>query len=155
MSCDLSPNNAGLSSPGEEARMKQRLQEAMVDSIADARAKWLEASAKASALAAELLQPGGGYGVPEARPNDKHRLQTARLNAEWLHREYSDLEHRHLDSKMVKLQQSQRLATWSSFAVASAIGITTIVKSIVDLLKKSLRRGSVSVAEPAVAADGG
>ena len=100
-----------------------------------ARTRWLEASARASNLASELFQPGSGYGDPEARIQDEHKLQSARLEAERLFREYNDLDRRTLESKMVTLQRSQRLATWASFAVAPAVGAATIIKTVIDLLK--------------------
>jgi len=89
-----------------------------------ARARWLEASQAASKLAAELFQPGSGYGDPDARAADEHRLQSARLIAERLFCEYHDLDRRDMELKMLDLQRSQRLATWASFAVAAVVGLT-------------------------------
>ena len=46
--------------------------------VEKARCSWLAASDQASTLAAELFQPGSGYGCPEAEAQDRHRLETAR-----------------------------------------------------------------------------
>jgi hypothetical protein len=100
-----------------------------------ARAKWLAASEAASKLAAELFQPGSGYGDPDARAADEHRLQSARLDAERLFREYHDLDRREMELKMLDLQRSQRLATWASFAVAAVVGLATVVSTLVALFK--------------------
>ena len=99
------------------------------------RARWLEASEAASKLAAELFQPGSGYGDPEARAADEHRLQSARLDAERLFREYHDLDRRDMEIKMLDLQRSQRLATWASFAVAAVVGLATVISILVALFK--------------------
>jgi hypothetical protein len=99
------------------------------------RTKWLEASAKASSLASEVFNEDRHYGDQQARLEDEGRVQSARLEAERLFREYSDLERRDLESKMVALQRSQRLATWASFTVAAVVGIATILKTVIDLLK--------------------
>ena len=45
-------------------------------------------------LRPELFQPGSGYGNPDARAQDEHRLQTAKHNAERLFQEYHDLDKR-------------------------------------------------------------
>jgi hypothetical protein len=100
-----------------------------------ARARWLKASQSASKLAAELFQPGSGYGDPDARAADEHRLESARVDAERLFREYHDLDRREMELKMLELQRSQRLATWSSFAVAAVVGIATVVSTLVALFK--------------------
>jgi hypothetical protein len=104
-------------------------QESMRD-VAAARARWLAASENASQLASELFQPGSGYGDPEARAADEHRLQSARLEAERLFREYYDLDRRDTELKMFELQRSQRLAAWASFAVAAVVGLATIVSML-------------------------
>ena len=88
-----------------------------------ARARWLEASHAASKLTAELFQPGDGYGDPDARASDDHRLESARLDSERLFREYHDLDRREMELKMLELQRSQRLATWASFAAVSGKAI--------------------------------
>jgi hypothetical protein len=36
---------------------------------------------------------------------------------------------------MLELQQSQRWATWASFAVAAVVGLATIVSTMVALFK--------------------
>jgi hypothetical protein len=100
-----------------------------------ARTQWLEASARAASLASEVFDEGRQYGDPQARMEDEGRVQSARVEADRLFREYSDLERRDLESKMVALQRSQRLATWASFTVAAVVGLATILKTIVDLLK--------------------
>jgi hypothetical protein len=100
-----------------------------------ARSRWLAASERASSLATELLQPGSGYGDPEARDADVHRLETARAEVERLFREYHDLDRRHTESEILELQRSQRLATWASFAVAAVVGIATVVQTLLALLR--------------------
>ncbi len=111
-----------------------RTQETSSD-VEATRAKWLEASERASKLAAGLFQPGSGYGDPDARAADEHRLQSARLDAERLFREYDDLDRRNMELKMLYLQRSQRLATWASFAVAAVVGLATVVSTLVALFK--------------------
>jgi hypothetical protein len=103
--------------------------------VEEARVKWVSASEVASKLAAVLFQPGSGYGDPEVRMQDEHRLQTARHEAEWLCREYHDLGRQETELKMLSLQKSQQLATWASFAVAAVVGVATIVGTVVTLLK--------------------
>jgi len=100
-----------------------------------ARARWLSASESASRLAAELFQSGSGYGDPEARVADEHRLQSARHDAERFFQEYHDLDRRDIELKMLQLQRSQRLATWASFTVAAVVGVATVVSTLVALLK--------------------
>lgn len=97
--------------------------------------KWVSASETASKLATELFQPGSGYGDPEARMQDEHRLQTARHEAERLFREYYDLSRQETEQKMLRLQKSQQLATWGSFSVAAMVGVATIIGTVVTLLK--------------------
>ncbi len=103
--------------------------------VSDARSRWIDASARASNLAAELFQPGSGYGDPDAREQDVHRLETAKAEAERFFREYDDLYRQHIESEMLQLQRSQRLATWASFAVAAVVGAATVVQTLVALLK--------------------
>lgn len=103
--------------------------------VEEARLRWLKASESASQIASELFQPGSGYGDPEARQQDEHRLQSARHEAERLFREYHDLDRKDMDAKMLELQRSQRLATWASFAVAAAVGLATVVSTLVALFK--------------------
>jgi hypothetical protein len=103
--------------------------------VEQARCSWLAASDQASALAAELFQPGSGYGCPEAEAQDRHRLETARSEAERRFREYQDLERQHTQRQMLQLQRSQQLATWASFCVAAAVGVATIVGIIMQAAK--------------------
>lgn len=110
--------------------------DAEVDNVAAARARWLTASEHTSKLSSDLFQPGSGYGDPDARFNDEHPLQSAREEAERLFREYHDLDRQQVETEMLELQRSQRLATWASFAVAAVVGATTVV-SIVVALRKS------------------
>lgn len=86
-------------------------------------------------LASTVYQPGSGYGDPQARNEDLHRLETARAEAERLFREYHDLDRRYIEYEMLKLQRSQRLATWASFAMAAVVGVATIVQTAVVLVK--------------------
>jgi len=103
--------------------------------VEDARVRWLETSEQASQLATELFQPGSGYGDPDAKAADEHRLQSVRLDAERLFREYYDLDRREMEIKLYELQRSQRLATWASFAVAAVVGLATVVSILVALFK--------------------
>jgi len=100
-----------------------------------AHARWLSASERASQLTSELFQPGSGYGDPEARVADEHRLQSAKHDAERFFQEYHDLDRRDIEFKMLELQRSQRLATWASFAVAAVVGVATVVGTLIPLLK--------------------
>lgn len=99
------------------------------------RARWLSASERASQLAAELFRPDSGYGDPEARIADEHRLQSARHDAERFFREYHDLDRRDMELKLLKVQHSQRLATWASFTFAAVVGVSTVVSTLVALFK--------------------
>jgi len=83
----------------------------------------------------ELFQPGSGYGDPDARKQDEHRLQSAKDETQRLLNEYSDLERGLVQAEMVDLQRSQRLATWASFAVAAVVAIATVVNTVVALRK--------------------
>lgn len=103
--------------------------------IEQARSRWLEASERASQLASDLFQPGNGYGDPDARAADEHCLQSAKHDADRLFQEYSDLDRREMEFKLLVLQRSQRLATWASFAVAAVVGLATIANTIVALFK--------------------
>ncbi len=103
-----------------------------------ARSRWLEASEHASKLAAELFQPESGYGDPDARSADEHRLQSAKHEAVRLFQEYHDLDRRDMEFKMLKLQHSQKLATWASLAVAAVVGIATIIGTLIALFKQEL-----------------
>jgi hypothetical protein len=105
------------------------------DGVEAARARWLSASERASQLAAELFQPGSGYGDPDARTADEHCLQSARHDAERFFREYHDLDRRDMELKLLRVQRSQRLATWASFAVAAVVGLATVVNTLVALFK--------------------
>jgi hypothetical protein len=80
--------------------------------VGAARDRWLKASERASQLATELFQPGSGYGDPDARVANEHRLQSARHDAERLFREYHDIDRRDMEIKLLELQRSQRIATW-------------------------------------------
>jgi hypothetical protein len=52
--------------------------ESRSDSMELARKRWLDASEYASKLSSELFQPGSGYGDPDARLQDEHRLRSAK-----------------------------------------------------------------------------
>lgn len=125
---------------GGRARVQKGREEmtkvpAIANDVESARKKWLAASEQASQLSAALFQPGSGYGDPDAKAQDEHRLQTARQNADRLFQEYHDLDRHDMELKMLELQRSQRLATWASFAVAAVVGVATIVSTAVTLLK--------------------
>lgn len=63
------------------------------------------------------------------------KARLARLNAEHFYREYYDLERRELRLRMLEQLQSQRLATWASFAVVAVLGLATVVSTLVALFK--------------------
>jgi hypothetical protein len=102
----------------------------IANDVKTARKKWLAASELASQLADELFQPGSGYGDPDARVQDEHRLQTLRHDADRLFQKYHELDRREMELKMLEIQRSQRLATWASFVVALVVGIATIVSTL-------------------------
>ena len=87
--------------------------------LEEARCRWITAADQASAMATELFQPGSGYGCPEAEMQDRHRLETARREAERRYQEYQDEERRFTQRQILQLQRSQALATWASFCVAA------------------------------------
>ena len=103
--------------------------------VVDARARWLDANQRASKLAADLFQPGNGYGDPEARMSDQHLLETARAESERLFKEYYDLDRQQNELRILKLQRSQSIATWASFAVAAAVGIATVLQISLEVLR--------------------
>jgi hypothetical protein len=105
------------------------------NAISDTRAKWLEATKHASSLAREMFQEGCGYGDPDARRADEYKLQLAKDEAERLFREYHNCSQDYLQSEMLRLQNSQHIATWSSFFVALAVGFATITNIVLALLK--------------------
>ena len=117
----------------EMNQLEKSQRKGAVDSVVSARRRWLEASDYASQLASELFQPGSGYGDPDARAADEHRLQSARHEAERLFREYHDLDRRDLELMMLKLQRSQQRATWASFIVAAVVGLATVISILVAL----------------------
>lgn len=86
-------------------------------------------------MAAELFQTGSGYGCPEAETQDRHRLETARREAERNYQEYQDEERRFTQRQILQLQRSQALATWASFSVAAPVGLAGIVSAIVQITK--------------------
>ncbi len=103
------------------------------ETIEQARGRWLDASERASKVSDELFEPGSGYGDPDALAEARHRLHSARLEADRLFREYYDLDRRDQAEKMLELQRSQRLATWASFAVAAVVGLATVINIVVAL----------------------
>lgn len=109
--------------------------EKLNNDVEAARARWLSASERTTQLAAELFQPDSGYGDPEARAADEHRLQSARHEVERFFQEYHDLDRRDIELKMFELQRSQRFATWASFAVAAVVGVATVISTWVALFK--------------------
>lgn len=109
--------------------------EAMIKAVEAARDRWLEASEKASSLALEMYQPGSGYGDPQAEVGDKYRVEAARADAQRLLQEYHDLDRKLNEQKLSDLQKSQTLATWASFAIAFVVGVTTIISTVLQLIK--------------------
>lgn len=96
----------------EPIKVELMAKEGKLNEVEQARIRWLNASESASSIASELFHLGSGYGDPEARNQDEHRLQSARHEAERLFCEYHDLDRREMDAKLLELQKSQRLATW-------------------------------------------
>lgn len=115
--------------------LQAKAAESRGDSTELARERWLVASEYASKLSSELFQPGSGYGDPEARLNDEHRLQSAKEEAERLFREYYELDRKRIEGQMLKLQRSQTLATWASFTVGAVVGAATVISIVIGLLK--------------------
>jgi len=105
-----------------------------VNELDVAREKWFLAKESAVKFAASIHQTGSGYGDPEARLNDDHQLQTLRYEAERLFIEYQEICSQETNKKLIKLQKSQSIATWASFAVAAMVGLSTIVQAY--LMKK-------------------
>lgn len=100
-----------------------------------ARVRWLDASDSATNLGKSLFQPGSGYGDPEAKQQDEHKLQLARLESERLFREYNDLDRKVFEAQTLAIQRSQKKATWAAFSVAAAVGIKPLVELIKEMLK--------------------
>ena len=105
------------------------------DQVQVAREKWHKSSESAASLAQELFQPGDGYGDPDTRLADEHRLNSARFEADRLFRHYDALDRQLTGSKMLALQSSQRLATWASFAIALAVAVATIADLAINVFK--------------------
>lgn len=99
------------------------------------RSNWLAANERASDLAAQLFQPGTGYGDPDARDQDVHKLETAKFEANRLFHEYDELERRNTGRQLLEIQRSQQRATWASFATAAVVGAATIIGLVVAMLK--------------------
>jgi len=104
-------------------------------SVEDARTRWLEASERASRLSAQLFEPGTFGGGAIALEEIVHGAETARAEAERLFRDYHDLDRQRIESEMLELQRSQRLATWASFTVAALVGIATVAQTLLAFLK--------------------
>lgn len=102
--------------------------ESMSSTVEAARIKWLKASEYASSLAIEMYQSGSGYGDPDAEIADKYRVEVASAEAQRLMHEYHDLARQLNEERISKLQKSQTLATWASFAIAIVVGLITIVE---------------------------
>jgi len=107
----------------------------MAKNVEAARVRWLEASENASKLALEMYQPGSGYGDPKAEAADKYRVEAARADVQRLMQEYHDIDRQFNDQRISELQKSQTLATWASFTVAFVVGLTTIIGTILQLIK--------------------
>jgi len=116
-------------------RILEKEIEAKRIAVEEAKGRWQAASIEASKLASTLFQPGSGYGDPEARLADEHKLRTAKDEAERLYREFNDLDRNLIDQEMLSLQRSQKRATWASFVVAAAVGMATIVQVVIALSK--------------------
>lgn len=99
------------------------------------RSNWLAASKRASDLADQLFQPGTGYGDPDARDQDVHKLETARFEADRLFHEYDELERRNTARQLLEIQRSQQRAKWAKFAVGAVVGAATIIDVGVAMLK--------------------
>jgi hypothetical protein len=82
--------------PSKRFEMTKQI-EAKRTAVAEAKERWQAASIEASKLASTLFQPGSGYGDPDARVADEHKLQTAKEEAERLYREFNDLDRNLID----------------------------------------------------------
>lgn len=102
-------------------------QEVDAADFSHARRRWIEAREIALKLSEDMFSVGSGFGDPDAREAARHQVETATREIEWRHQELLDLERRDLEARMLRLQRSQTLATWASFAVAAAVGATTAI----------------------------
>ena len=59
--------------------------------------------------------------------------ESTRKEATRLFNEYIELDRRLVETEMLKLQRSQRLATWASFTVAAVVGCATVLQIILAL----------------------
>ena len=105
------------------------------EQVQQARKEYHDSYERAASMALELCQPGDGYGNPEARLQDEHKLNSARFEADRLFRHYEALDRQLTGNKMLALQSSQKLATWASFAIAFAVGCATIADFLLKLFK--------------------
>jgi hypothetical protein len=107
---------------------------AMENEVRTARSRWQDASTQAAQLTKSLFGDGDGYGDRDARIAAERRVDSVKIEAERLFREYDDLSRQLTDSKMYDLQQSLARATWATFAVAVAVGVATVVQTIFLLI---------------------
>lgn len=97
------------------------------DDVQRAKQLWYDASAKVAEVENSLPGPGDGYGDGgQSQRSHEQRLASARRQAEERFREYDALSRRHTEAEMLRLQRSQSLATWASFAVAVVVGIAQL-----------------------------
>jgi len=71
----------------------------------------------------------------QAEAGDKYRVEAAKAEAQRLMHEYHDIDRRVTEQKLSDLQRSQTLAAWASFTVAFAVGFTTIIGTVLQLVK--------------------
>ena len=75
------------------------------------------------------------HSTPHAARAYEINLQKTRDEVDRLLLEYQDLDRQYMESQMLELQRSQRLATWASFAVAAVVGLATLIELISRLVK--------------------
>lgn len=106
------------------------------DQEEQAKNRWEAAQQRLAQVDGERLQPGDGYGDGGmSQIAWEQGFRTASNEEQRLYREYQHIGRRRIDDEMLALQRSQKLATWASFAVAAAVGLATIVQTILALVK--------------------
>jgi len=98
--------------------------------------RWLAAEEEVEQLLKQFL-PGSGFGHPAAESGARTSLESAHRLAERSRATYNEAVRRGSEVTMLKLQKSQHLATWASFVVAFVVGATTVLQTIITLLKPS------------------
>lgn len=101
-----------------------------------ARNDWMKAVEQAGEIGSELFQPGSGYGDPEAKEQDLHRLNEARLHADRMYKVYLDIDRAASEAQAKRMQKSQRLLAIASFVLSAVVGASAIITSWIALYAK-------------------